>query len=163
MRDAFLSPRRTVDQRPPSVQCATQRPALRSILPIEVLRDIRAHEPNVGRTERESMLGWATGDSIVSVWPRNHALLTIFLSSPFTPASAVSQFLDRSYEGKGMFFYIFSRLVACGCQSRVENLFSLAGRLIRTAKGQGKMRGPQRPSLARRGGFFFKIHDPLFA
>lgn len=78
-------------------------------------------------------------------------------------ASAVSQFLDRSYEGKGMFFYIFSRLVACGCQSRVENLFSLAGRLIRTAKGQGKMRGPQRPSLARRGGFFFKIHDPLFA
>jgi len=109
------------------------------------------------------MLGWATGDSIVSVWPRNHALLTIFLSSPFAPASAVSQFLDRSYEGKGMFFYIFSRLVACGCQSRVENLFSLAGRLIRTAKGQGKMRGPQRPSLARRGGFFFKIHDPLFA
>ena len=60
-----------------------------------------------------------------------------------------------------MFFYFQDWLPVA--VKDVENLFSLVGRLIRTAKGQGKMRGPQRPSLARRGGFFFKIHDPLFA
>ena len=93
---------------------------------------------------------------------KDHALLTIFFPVP-VHARQCCQSVPGPCEGERMFLNIFSRLVACGCQSRVENLFSLAGRLIRTAKGQGKMRGPQRPEPRAKRRVFFKIHDPLFA
>ena len=45
-------------------QRASRRPTPRRILPIEGLCDIRAHEADVGRTERQSMLGWPAGEAI---------------------------------------------------------------------------------------------------
>ena len=118
------------------------------------------------------MLGWATGDSIVSDVAKDHALLTkfFFLPCPFAPFVPCRLWTVLHLQ-ISLKFYGFPWLVVCDSHgfhkgSKIQHKPSIANlslNYLESHNGSGKNERTTAAQPRAKRRVFFKIHDPLFA